>query len=431
LEISVVTWPAYDATSVDAIGRELDRDLADLQSRAQARIAEYRRANPTTSNGASMTPATTTRRQPARARQNVYGPGTQHSWFRDMALVNAAAAIANCEVDSALGNLSGAQTIRNHPETGDAQKRLEAARPEYRALNDGAGTGADFFLIHGVPAFIASEFAASAYAEATVAACLRQESIPDGAAAVEVPQLGTAVPSGTAATAAVQTTEGSSVSATDPGTGLANSPIVTVAGEVVLSRQLLEMSAGGGIDTVLAAELGHKIGAALDAEIVSGPGGARRLTGILNVTGIQATTYTDGSPTAAKVLGAIGNVISDTAGNLGHLPDVTILHSRRFAWIATKAAAVINSWPTQVVVSNNIPTNQGSGTNQDAVIVLDSQETTLYLRPPTIRVIEDYSGTNVGQVKVAAHQYAALLAHRKPYSIGVLSGSGLTTPSWP
>ena len=79
--------------------------------------------------------------------------------------------------------------------------------------------------------------------------------------------------------------------------------------------------------------------------------------------------------------------------------------------------------------NNAIPTTNGAGTNQDAVIVLDPEATWLYTRPTRVNVIEDVlSGT--GQVRIQAIVYAALLT-RTPYGIGVLTGTGLTPPVWP
>jgi hypothetical protein len=106
------------------------------------------------------------------------------------------------------------------------------------------------------------------------------------------------------------------------------------------------------------------------------------------------------------------------------------MHPRRWAWLAAKAGAELQGWPGTVVTSNAIPTTNGASTNQDTVVAMDPDQTVLYVREPEILVMSDVL-SNTGQVRIQTRMYAALLAHRAPYSIGVLSGTGLATPAWP
>jgi len=137
------------------------------------------------------------------------------------------------------------------------------------------------------------------------------------------------------------------------------------------------------------------------------------------------------APTATKVFASLGQVFSDTSGKLGHLPNLAVLHTRRWSWLASKGLAQLQGWPIRTVASNGIPTNQGAGTNQEPIIVLDTNESMLFAGNPTCRVHEDFAGSGNLQVRIQAMLYAALLAHRAPYSIGVLNGTGLVTPTWP
>jgi HK97 family phage major capsid protein len=137
-------------------------------------------------------------------------------------------------------------------------------------MSNVAGQGGDFLVVAGPPAFIAEEFAISARTRAAVAGLLRREPIPQ-AFKVIAPQLGSAHPSGTGASVAVQTSEAGANSSTDPTTNQASSDIVTISGQVDVSRQLLDMSLPG-IDTVVSAELGKALGAALENEVLNGPG---------------------------------------------------------------------------------------------------------------------------------------------------------------
>jgi hypothetical protein len=96
-----------------------------------------------------------------------------------------------------------------------------------------------------------------------------------------------------------------------------------------------------------------------------------------------------------------------------------------------KALAQLDGWPIRTVATNGIPTNQDSGTNQDPIIVLDTNESILVTGPFHARVHEDYSGSSNLQVRIQCQMHAALFTHRTPYSIGVLNGAGLATPTWP
>jgi hypothetical protein len=80
-----------------------------------------------------------------------------------------------------------------------------------------------------------------------------------------------------------------------------------------------------------------------------------------------------------------------------------------------------------VVVVPSMPTNLGGGTNEDRVILVDSDEIDLYLNQPTIRVAEDVLSGNL-QVRLQTFQYGALLANRQPTATGILSGTGLAGP---
>jgi HK97 family phage prohead protease len=440
LECSVLATPAYPAASVEAVGARLAADLEAIELRARVDAAKAKRAN-TNTDGAPVTPTQTrAQRELIRVREkSPYQPGGDHSYFRDLGILAHHAKLQQYKLGlspedqgPSLGDGSiphpDLRTLDLSPEA--AAKRLDQAAEESRALSNTLGAGGEFVVIHGVPAFIADEFATSAHTAAVVAGELKQRPLPEAGLAVETPLLGTAVNSGTAATVAIQTAEGNADSNTDPGSALANAPVVTISGYVDVARQWFDRNLPG-LDETIASELGKAIGEKLETEIIQGPGGALRMTGLLNVTGIQSTTYTDASPTSAKVFASVAQVTSDTAGKLGHLPNLCVMHTRRWSWLMGKALAQLDGWPIRTVASNGIPTTQGASTNQDAVVVLDTNESVLFTGPVRCRVIEDASISSNLQVRVQCSMYAALLAHRAPYSIGVLTGTGLATPTWP
>ena len=110
----------------------------------------------------------------------------------------------------------------------------------------------------------------------------------------------------------------------------------TIAGQIDVSRQLIER--GVQVDVMLARELGAAYGERLDLQIINGSGAAGQLLGLLNVTGVTATTYDDVSPTGAELLAKLWKCSSDVATAIGYGPtELIVLHPRRRAWLRAQA----------------------------------------------------------------------------------------------
>ena len=99
------------------------------------------------------------------------------------------------------------------------------------------------------------------------------------------------IPRGTTgASVASQATENTSVSNTDEAWTNLTVPIVTIAGQQDVSRQLLER--GAGIDALVYADLAQAYMTELDRQVVVGTGSSGQMLGILNTAGInQATAF--------------------------------------------------------------------------------------------------------------------------------------------
>lgn len=217
------------------------------------------------------------------------------------------------------------------------------------------------------------------------------------------------------------------VSETDPATSLASAPVVTIAGQVDISRQLLDRSNPRMSDVALAAELGNAVAERLDLQVVNGSG-TNEMRGLLNATGISSVTWTDATPTVAELLPKLGNLYSNIASNFP--PDAILLHPRRNAWLlaaSDSSGAQINpELPAPAFEVASIPTTLGG--DQDAIIMLRRSETILLRSPVTLRAMPEVLSGNLA-VRIQAVQYAALLI-RQPGSIGKLVGSGLSAPTW-
>jgi hypothetical protein len=189
---------------------------------------------------------------------------------------------------------------------------------------------------------------------------------------------------------ALQATENTAVSETDMDDTLLTENVQTAAGQQTLSRQALDR--GTGIEDVD------------DAGPVRAVRDHPRLT-LINqaTTGLAAvaptTAYTDASPTARSCTrSSTPRWRASKRRCWGAVPSHAIMHSRRWYWLQSQVdldwplissrastprpAAKNNGVPyaarvrgllpngMQVVVDNNLTTNNGAGTNEDVIYVV-------------------------------------------------------------
>jgi len=131
------------------------------------------------------------------------------------------------------------------------------------------------------------------------------------------------IPRGTTGTTtATQASEGDSVSETDfDETTLAVS-VRTIAGAQDISRQALER--GEGVDAIIYADLAAAYAVALDTA---------NLTSLLALSGTEAVTYTDASPTVAELWPKLADAIQ-RVNSLRFAPATAIyMHPRRWGWM--------------------------------------------------------------------------------------------------
>ena len=261
----------------------------------------------------------------------------------------------------------------------------------------------------------------------------------------------------TGSTAAAQATENSAVSEQDLDDTLLTVDIRTIAGQQDVSRQALER--GSGIDALIMADLQSAIATTLDLGLLSGDGTSGTLLGLMNISGTNAVTYTDASPTVAEFYPKLMDAIQQVNSNRFAGPDLIIMHPRRAAWLA--AAVDGQSRPLVLPQSNvpqnamgvgpvagyglnglqiagipvvadaNVNTTRGAGSNQDNVFVVRRADMLLFESPgaPSMVRMDQTLGGQL-TVKIVGYQYAAAVFGRYPAAISVISGTGLVAPSF-
>lgn len=243
---------------------------------------------------------------------------------------------------------------------------------ERRDLSTGAGTGGAF-VPQGAAVYIAEAFVPSAVGRAALYAALPKRDLPDVGMKWEVPIFGSG------AGVAVQASENAAVQETDPTSSLASSNISTVAGQVDSARQLWDF-ARPGWDQALAADLGSALGAAVDVELVAGTNASGRTLGLANVSGVNAVTYTDASPTAAEFVSKLwegyDQIVLNGGGPAEPGPEnyIVAVHPRRLGFISAAAGntgglAGLPSLPGALVATTGIRTNLGGGTEDEAYVI--------------------------------------------------------------
>ena len=182
-------------------------------------------------------------------------------------------------------------------------------------------------------------------------------------------------------------------------------------------------------------------------------------TGILNTTGINATTYTDASPTWAeffpKLVAAIQDISSNFYGSATHIvahPSLIgcwlrALDSTNRPMFNSTAGNPFNAPGTYdrpgydmgglqilgipVVADANVPTNLGAGTNQTAVIVGDFRESYIWEEnggSPLYVRFEQPDG-NIA-IRTVLFGFSAYTAGKYPSAFSAITGTGLITSTW-
>lgn len=362
------------------------------------------------------------RRSPARtgAEPETYRRHGEHSYFLDLAR---------------------AQVLGSR----DATERLMRNDREVRALSTTDGAGGEFVP----PLWQINEFIELARAGRIVADQVRSMPLPSGTDSINLPRLAT----GTAV--AEQATQNTAVQNTDATTNSIEAKVATIAGQQVVSLQLLEQSPVTTLDDILLADLAADYATKLDVFTITNNVAGK--VGLLSVAGANAVTYTDATPTVSELYPKVADAIQQIHTGRFLAGQKIFMHPRRWAWftssadtagrplvvpaanmpqnaIATMAGVtsegfvgVLQGLP--VFVDPNIPTNLGAGVNEDRIIVARTDDIILMEGSPRAESFREPLAAQLS-VLLRFYNYAALHASRYPKSISVIAGTGLITPTF-
>jgi HK97 family phage major capsid protein len=403
-----------DETKIDAAlseVRNLDAQIArhkELEARS-AEAAELRSVN-------KITPAMTTVKSEART----YSPQADTSFIRD-----AYAAQFN-------NDYQASERLARH---------MSEERVERRDVTSAAFAG----LI--VPQFLTDLAAPFARAGRPFLDVARKHQLPDAGLTISLSKVTTG------SSTAVQS-EGAAVSETNIDDTKLDISVVTVAGQQNVSRQAIER--GTNVDSLVMADLVSAYHTNLDSLFVT-----TSATSLMN-TITQVVTYTDASPTVAELYPKLADAIQRIQTNYFAGPNFILMHPRRLAFILAAldgqnrplavpvpnfngqpAFASGNGAPMYgnsgytilglpVITDANVTTANGTGTNEDVIILGNSQEAHLWEQgsgEPMMLRFEQPKAAEL-DLTMVVYGYSAFTANRYPNAFALIGGTGLVTPTF-
>lgn len=410
-----------ESKALDTIHADLNTKearLADLRARAErSALADKYRA-PAES---LVRPDVTSRGQFYGGNEHVYQPGSDVSFFRDL-------------VASGRGDANAADRLR----------RNEAAVE----TRDGT-TGSTSFGAFIPPVWLVDKLAEKARAGRVVPDLIGVAGPPTSNSMV-IPRVTTG------SATAIQASENATVTETDMVTVSLTLPTSTIAGIQDVSVQSIELG-DAGQDQILFSDLISDYNRALDSNCIIGTGASGQLLGLDALTGFNAVTYTDASPTVAEAYPKVADAIQQVATGRFAAAEAILMHPRRWGWITaavdtqgrpfvvpegngpTNAPGTFSTVTAQgrvgtlqglpVYTSANVPTNLGAGTNEDEIYVFRPADLLLYEGPVRAEVFRDVGSANL-TIRFRVYSFVNLFVGRFPAGVSKITGTGLVAPTF-
>jgi HK97 family phage major capsid protein len=392
-----------------AIVQECDEVLSRFRDIDEARAAAYtpeqRQTDAKDAEIRDMVSNDDTHMKVSQARH--YGEeGSRHSWFMDLAAARKGDA--------------------------DAHRRLDEFRTEERdlSLSDSAGG----YMV--TPKYLVDEFVELRRQLAPVAGLVPNYPHP-ATDNVKIPKMSTG-------TAVAVASESTAVQETDAVLAEVSVDNFRIAGRQQLSNRLVEF--GNGIDRLIAHDLGRAAATKVDEFVITGSGSGEP-EGVDTASTTTAVTYTAGTATAAELYPKLLLAIQGIHTSAYEAPDAIVMHPRRAAWLLAQLdssyrpflspvgannnygnldprhmAGTILGIP--VIVSTNVPTTLGSGTDEDEIIVGAWKNAWMALGAPRFAVSVDEAFSE-DQTTIRLTQDMMFTSKRVSGAFAKITGTGL------
>lgn len=377
----------------------------------------------------TVTPAVTSGGVVVRSEPQTYTKHGAESYFRDLALATLAR--------------QGARSEKYRPETDERLTRhAREVEVESRAGSTSDTAGGDFVP----PMWILSEYAPLFRAGRATADLARALPLPAGTDSINLPTVTTGT------LTAIQATENTAATTRDMMTGSTTADVTTVAGYYDVSLQLLEQSAlAGGWDALVYQDLIKDRNRATDVFVLNGSGTSNTPLGIVTAA---FTSVTVSTAAATAIYSGLGDALSRIASNRFDMPEVIIMHPRRWFWLASRfdtsgrplvlpdgpgaqnllaqmgilnaQGAVGTMMGLPVVIDPNVSIT--TSTYFDDIIVWKASDSILMEGAPKLESFRDILSASLG-VRFRLYNYAAFTP-RTSKAVAYLTGAGLTGPTF-
>jgi HK97 family phage major capsid protein len=297
------------------------------------------------------------------------------------------------------------------------------------------------------PLWLQEEFVNLARAGRVVADALGPRPLPPNTDSINLPRM-------SAGTTVTTIADNAAVSETDATFDTISGDVKTTAGLQDVSQQLVDRGVPG-IDEVIFADLAKAYAVLFDQSVINSSTSNNK--GLLQVTGVNAITYTAATPTVAQLYSKIADGVRQIHEGIFMPPTAIFMAPRRWASLLAAADTVGRPLITPIAPQNsvagfggvvsqglvgsmqglpvyvdaNIPQTLGAGTNEDRVIVVRDDECFLYEESsgPFLETFRDVGSGNL-TVRFRLHNYWAQINERRPKAISVISGTGLVAPTF-
>lgn len=337
--------------------------------------------------------------------------------------------------------------MRNNAEyLGEMQKRLSAdpsnRQLQQRAgLTQAAGAGGEFIA----PVWYIDQTQMLLRAGRAFADQCSANPLPEYTNSINVPKITTGASTTVSADAAA-------VSNTDLVTTSVTAQVQTISGRTVAAYQDIDLG-GPIVEQMIYQDLLADYWRTLDSSLLNGA--VANAKGVLNVSGINAVTYTDASPTGPELY-VPGTQAKNGIEKGAFAPaEFSLWHPSTWNWYLSQLdtanrplalsvdSPMFNAFAKfnpeaqgvageflgkPVVVDANLPVNLGAGTNESRIVFANRRTLVTYEGVPRFKVADQTSIANL-QYQFVLYGYYAVAFPRQPKMISVVAGTGLIVQS--
>jgi hypothetical protein len=346
-----------------------------------------------------------------------------HSYFSDSweARQSVGPAIARLERHAAEMRVEGPK-LRERLER-EQRSRTETLGVEYRA------NPSPISSTFAPPLYLVQDWANAPRPERVLSKQFTNFVLPKGVQQINLPRLTTGTTTGVA-TPVTPTPEQDIIDAQS------SAQVITIAGQSDVSIQSLEQSPNNAhLDRILWSDLRSSYDATVESQTYVGGGGKYELNGVLNA-GINAITTTE---TIAKLWPALAETFGSVSDTRKLSP--TAFFTRGGFWAALATAQDLQNRPfyvpldqqsnttaqpigvligLPVYLTESIPTNLGTGKNQQCVLAGRPEDSYFWESPPSLSLFDETLSATL-QVRIVLRGYVAAI-HRYPTSYASLTG---------